>query len=68
MRPVRLKYLSGECHDTIVEHFFQSCPVALCQEDADIFFAVLCKIIDREIERVVAEAAASERGRRGPRS
>ena len=29
--------------------------VVLCQADADAFFAVLCRIIDREIERVVRE-------------
>lgn len=56
MKPIRLRYLGEECHDAIVEHFFRSCPVALCHEDADAFFAVLCRIIDREIARVVADS------------
>ncbi len=58
MKPIRLRYLGEECHDAIVEHFFRACPVALCQEDADLFFAILCRIIDREIARVVAETQA----------
>jgi hypothetical protein len=56
MKPVCLRYLSEECHDAIVEHFVRCCPVALCHQDAEMFFAVLCLIIDREIGRVVAEA------------
>lgn len=56
MKPIRLRYLGEDCHDAIVEHFFRSCPVALCQEDADLFFAILCRIIDREIARVVADS------------
>lgn len=58
MRPVRLRHLSPEAHDAIIEHFVRRCPVALCGEDADAFFAVLCRIIDREIERVVTELRA----------
>ncbi len=50
-----LQYLSGECHDAIVEHFFRYCPVALCHEDAEVFFGILCLIIDEEIGRVVGE-------------
>lgn len=57
MKPVRLRYLGEECHDALVEHFVRSCPVALCHDDAEMFFAVLCQIIDREIARVVAERA-----------
>jgi hypothetical protein len=55
MKPVRLRYLSEEGHDAIVEHFARCCPVALCDQDAAVFFAVLCRIIDREIGRAVAE-------------
>ena len=50
-----LRYLSDECRDEIIEHFFRCCPVALCHEDAEAFFGVLCLIIDREIVRVVTE-------------
>ena len=42
------------------------CPVVLCAEDADAFFAVLCRIIDRELERVVTEVRAGRT--RPPRS
>lgn len=66
MRPVRLRYLSPDCHDAIVEHFARCCPVALCAEDADVFFAVLCRIIDREIERVVTDALAGQVPPPGP--
>ncbi len=70
MTPIRLRYLGAECHDAIVEHFFRSCPVALCREDADAFFGALCLIIDREIARVVSESraeppSAPDRGARG---
>jgi hypothetical protein len=62
MTPVRLRYLSEDCHDAIVDHFARSCPVALCQADADAFFAVLCRLIDREIERAVQEVGSGEGG------
>lgn len=62
MKPIRLRYLGEECRDAIVEHFFRSCPVALCHEDADAFFSVLCRIIDREITRVVAETQVGRVG------
>jgi hypothetical protein len=55
MRPVRLRYLSPDCHDDIVELFARACPVALSGEDADVFFALLCRRIDREIARAVTE-------------
>jgi len=54
-----LLYLSPDCHDAIVEHFVRCCPVALCREDAERFFAVLCLIIDREIGRVVTDMQAA---------
>jgi hypothetical protein len=60
MKPVRLRYLGESCHDAIVEHFVRCCPGALCGEEAAGFFAVLCHIIDQEIERVVV-AAVPER-------
>lgn len=67
MTPIRLRYLGEECHDAIVEHFFRTCPVALCREDAEAFFGTLCLIIDREIARVVSEfpiVSPSPRSRR----
>ena len=57
-----LRYVSDECRDALVDHFFRCCPVALCYRDAEAFFNALCRIIDREIARAIEAEKPAEKG------